>query len=241
MGARHRLGPFVLGLLACSVQVLSAQEADPHSPTPWEGGIGIVGAAPTGAFADHVTDAAGLSGNFGRRLGKGVITLGGEIAYYWYGHESRQEPFSPTIPDAGYTVTTDNNILTAHGRLRAQMPTGRFRPYADALLGFRDIYTRTSVDLEGLDEISGSGAVTRRVNLRDFGVSYGYGGGVMIGFGPVPSQAKLDVSVRYVAGSEANYLTEGAIRRESGVAFLDTSRSRTDMLTVFVGVSWSAF
>ena len=53
-------------------------------------------------------------------------------------------------------------------------------------------------------------------------------------------RAMLDISLHYVAGRDADYLTEGAIRREGGEAILDISRSRTDMVTLFIGVAWPA-
>jgi hypothetical protein len=48
----------------------------------------------------------------------------------------------------------------------------------------------------------------------------------------------LDVSVRYLRGGEANYLTKGAIHTESGAAVLDVSRSPVDVLLVTVGVAF---
>lgn len=48
----------------------------------------------------------------------------------------------------------------------------------------------------------------------------------------------LDVSVRYFAGGEASYLKEGAIRHVDGRAVYDVSRSRTDMVVVYIGFSF---
>jgi hypothetical protein len=61
---------------------------------------------------------------------------------------------------------------------------------------------------------------------------------VTVGFGSSPSTARIDISVRYFREGEADYLREGAIRREDGQAFLDISRSRTDMVLLFIGVSF---
>jgi hypothetical protein len=241
---RGCLPSVVLYVLMISSGPVWAQDADtqpePVRQTRWEGGLGVLAAAAVGEFGNNVDSAAGVSGNVGRRLGESVASVGLEVAYYWYGHESRLEPFSPSIPDAGYKVDTDNNILLVHARLRAQAPSGRLRPYAEGLVGLRDIYTRTSVHTEGLDELPGSPAVTRRVNLRDIGLSYGVGSGIMVGFGSPLKRAMLVISLRYVAGPEGDYLTEGSIRREGGEAILDIKRSRTDMVTLFIGVAWPA-
>jgi hypothetical protein len=74
-------------------------------------------------------------------------------------------------------------------------------------------------------------------NLEDFALSFGGGVGLMVDFGSSPWPGRLDVSVRYLRGGEADYLTEGAIRREGGQAFLDISRSPTHMVLVYIGIS----
>lgn len=42
--------------------------------------------------------------------------------------------------------------------------------------------------------------------------------------------------MRYLWGGQANYLTEGAIARDSGFVKLNTTQSRTDVTTIDVGV-----
>jgi hypothetical protein len=150
-------------------------------------------------------------------------------------------PWSTTIPDALVTVNTNNNLLLVHARARVQPRSGRWRPYVDGLFGFKYIYTKTSIDLGS----SCSGSICSSVgvdttNLDDLGLSYGGGGGVMIGLGSAPRRAKLDLSLRYIAGSESDYLREGAIRRESGQAILDVSHSRTDIVVLYVGIAWES-
>ncbi|MGE0461006.1 MAG: hypothetical protein AB7Q16_06525 [Vicinamibacterales bacterium] len=41
-----------------------------------------------------------------------------------------------------------------------------------------------------------------------------------------------------IAGGKADYLREGAIRREGGQAFFDVSRSRTDVVLVYLGIAF---
>jgi hypothetical protein len=53
----------------------------------------------------------------------------------------------------------------------------------------------------------------------------------------VGRSVKFDVSVRYLAGGEAEYLTKGAVRWEGGQTILDVSRSRTDIVLVYIGVA----
>ena len=64
------------------------------------------------------------------------VTFGADFTYLWYGTESRKVPFSPAVPDALFTVNTDNAMALLHGVARAQPQSGRWRPYADVLFGF---------------------------------------------------------------------------------------------------------
>ena len=62
--------------------------------------------------------------------------------------------------------------------------------------------------------------------------------GTLLTFASWPSSLSLDFSARFVGGAEADYLTQGAIRREVGQTFQDVSRSRTDLFMIFVGLVW---
>jgi hypothetical protein len=211
----------------------ASAETQPARRIPIQAGIGVLGGVPIGTFGENIDSAGGFSGHLGVGLGGSMVTVGGELAYLWYGEEKRKVPFSLTIPDVVVNVTTSNAMFLAHGRIRVQQREGRWRPYIDGLLGLTDIFTKTSIDLGSVC----TGTVCSDVspsttNLRDVVLSYGGGGGVMIGFGSPPSAARLDISVRYLRGGEADYLRQGTIRREDGQVFLDRSRSRTDMIIV---------
>jgi hypothetical protein len=91
-----------------------------------------------------------------------------------------------------------------------------------------------SVDRSAKDNATCSGD-TSATNAEDLVLSVGAGGGVMIAFTPRPGVPKLDVSFRYLRGGEGTYLTKGAIRREGSAALLDLTRSRTDMVALYVG------
>jgi len=246
----------VLMLAAAPVTVLHGQERVPAEPparmqpapteareklTRFQGGVGVPIGVPVGDFGKNVDLAGGISGYFDVGLGKGVVSVGGEVAYLSYGQESREVDLSVLIPDlpgVTATVNTDNAVLLFLGRVRAQRPEGRWRPYVDGLFGFSDIYTKTSI--EGTGSCDGYSCSTglEATNLRDFAPSFGGGAGVMVGFGKAPHIVKLDMSVRYLRGGEADYLIKGAIHREGGQALLDISHSRTDMVLVYIGVAF---
>ena len=253
-----RLLALVSLLLSMSVAVASAQE----QAAPWldyappvttqdaperpliQFGLGLMMGAPVGDFRDNVKFSAGLTGHLDFGLGRGPISIGAEGTYLWYGSESRNVPLLG-LPDLAVGVDTSNDMFLLHGRVRAQPTQGRARPYVDGLVGFNYISTTTSVDAK--DTCIYTGTVTTCsddgdsiTNIDDVVLSLGAGAGVQIGFGASPHpMRRLDLSLRYLYGGEAVYLTKGDIRwQEAGLVILEPRRSRTDMLMVNVGVAW---
>jgi len=241
--------PALKGLLSASCVVFSvvgpaAAQAPPTTPPPRptriQASVGVPVGFASGEFGNNVDSAAGISVSLDVGLGGSIVSVGGELSHLWYGRDSRKVDLGPAIPElAGtlVTVTTDNAMMLVHGRVRVQPRRGRWRPYADGLFGFDYIYTKTSLD--EANDCSGSScpSVVEATNLDDWVPSYGVGAGVMVGLGS-PGSMWLDVSVRYLWGGEADYLTHGAIQHVGDTVIFDTSRSRTDMVAVYVGVSF---
>ena len=165
--------------------------------------------------------------------------LGGDIGFLVYGSESRNEPFSTTIPDVTVDVNTTNNIVFANLFLRLQPDFGFVKPYADGIIGFKYLFTRTTIENEGFDDEE----IASSTNFDDTAFSYGFGGGVHIrlttlgGFenetGPT---LLLHLGARLLKGSEAEYLKEGSIRRENGEVEFDVEKSETDILLFRIGL-----
>jgi hypothetical protein len=144
-------------------------------------------------------------------------------------------PLSDSIPDISVDVKTDNNIVLTHFLLRAQTRSGPVRPYVDGLIGFKYLFTQTRVEADSEED-----PLASTTNLSDFAFSYGVGGGVqfrLAGFGG-GRELLLDTKVRHLWGSEARYLREGSIERDDGDAIFDVLRSRTNAVTVQVGVTF---
>jgi hypothetical protein len=73
-------------------------------------------------------------------------------------------------------------------------------------------------------------------NLDDLVFSAGGGGGVGIAL-TRSGHVRLDLSLRYLYGGEAKYLTEGDIQwRSEGPPTLTPRRTRTDMLLIGIGI-----
>lgn len=201
----------------------------PAASTRFQLGLGMMIGVPVGSFGDHVELSGGTSGHFDVSLGRSLVSLGGEVTGLWYGNETREVPLS-SIPELSVTVDTTNYIVLVHGRLRVQAREGRVRPYVDGLVGFIDLFTTTSIDEGSCTGCSGDS----ETHINDIALSAGGGAGLMVEVG---RSVKFDVSVRYLAGGEAEYLTEGAVRWEGGQTILDVSRSRTDIVLVYIGVA----
>jgi hypothetical protein len=199
-------------------------------------GIDFTTVIPTGEFSKNVTNNGyGIGGQFLVGVGRTPILLGVDAAFATYGSEEHREPISTTIPELRVKVQTNNNIALTHALLRVQPWTGTVRPYADGLIGFKYLFTDTKILNESNDE-----ELASTKNLSDFAFSYGFGGGVQVRLARIGRGGDicLDGKVRYLRGSRAEYLNRDSIRRENGTVFFDVLRSRTDVVTAQVGITF---
>lgn len=199
---------------------------------------------PQAEFRENI-DKTGLGGNFyfAYRFPQSVLSAGVAFGFLIYGHETRTEPLSSTIPDLIVNVRTTNSILLCHLFLRIQPLRGNFRPYLDGLLGFNYLLTDTSIGgHDGWEDDSLSSN-----NYNDIAFSYGLGGGAMVSLveirrarrGPRVFSMDLDIGARYLKGGEAEYLKKGSIHREDGIVTYGVYRSKTDLLHAYLGLSFS--
>jgi len=227
---------------ATAIPPQTAAAADQEPPPRGQFGLSGVIAAPLGDFHDNVEVAGGITGSFGVGVGASPVSLGLELTYVTYGGESRNLPVGG-LSDLTVGVDTSNDIFLMHGRVRAQKLTGRVRPYVDGLVGFNYLVTSTEIDANeycssygGFYSCSGDGdSVT---HLDDLVFSGGGGGGVGIAL-TRSGKVRLDLSLRYLYGAEARYLTEGdLIWVDDGPPILHPRRTRTDMLLIGVGITF---
>ena len=213
-----------------------------------QGGLAFSAGMPQGDFEQTLNDNGfGISGNLMFNLGNSPFALGAEVDYLTYGSETRNVPFSTTIPDVRVDVETNNNILQGHLLLRAQNSQGFLRPYADGLLGFKYLFTETSVRDE--DDFSEEDEIASSTNFDDFAFSYGFGGGLMFRLHEYepnidvepharPLTILLDVRMRYLLGGQAEYLKRGDLQRIDGEVVVNPVESETDLMTFNIGVSF---
>ena len=211
----------------------------------FQGGINFLVGVPQGAFKDNVNRSGiGITGNIGFAPVGYAYMAGLELGFMNYGTERRREPFSTTIPDVTVDVETDNNFALGHLFLRLQPNAGYVRPYLEGSIGGNYLFTKTTIKSQSRPEEE----VASSTNLDDFAFSYGGGAGVLVLLyhkeeeevapgTPDLRELLLDVRCRYVAGSEAEYLKEGSIRRVSGQVVYDVKKSQTNLLTIQVGIA----
>ncbi len=204
------------------------------------GGLNIMLGFPMGEFKEKVDRLGyGLSGHFlflapsvNRPFGIGL-----NLGYLNYGQESRRVPWGPTAPDASINVDRTNNLVNFHALFQIGFPSGIIRPYIEGLFGGSYLYTETSINGDRNGE-----TITSSLNFDDFAWSYGGGGGMLIQLSSGEEEGSdagalfLDLKVRYLFGSEAEYLKEGSVSVSGGKVTYLVSKSKTDLLTVHAGV-----
>lgn len=235
--------------------LVALEAASAASPVRLDGDVALALGVPQSELGDQIRDT-GIGGHVNLLVGYGNVPLyaGINVGGMIYGSESRREPFSTTIPDVTVKVTNSNNIFYGHFILRVQPPEGRVRPYLDGLIGFKDFYTKTTIENEDGDN---EDPIAESKNLDDVAFSYGGGGGLKVrvytakipatgGEGEGEEAANretrplgidLTAGAWYLLGSEAEYLKKGSIRREGGRVTYDITRSNTDMVIAQIGVS----
>lgn len=205
-------------------------------------GLNLALAFPRGEFAQYVK-RGGFGGNVEGMLnfnGSIPMALGLNLGFYNYGNESRNAPFSHTIPDVTVNVERSNNIGHLQLLIRLQTNNTLLRPYVDILAGGAFFSTTTTIKKERNDE-----EVTSSTNAEDFAWSYGAGAGILWKISEMTSEGGsgtaplyLDFKVRYLLGTRAEYLREGdvSINPSTGQITYFFSKSKTDVLTVHLGI-----
>jgi hypothetical protein len=212
---------------------------------------GVIGGVPVGGLRNNVGTGAGLRLSLAGWMDQRPVLFGLDLGFFGYGHVEEEVPFSSTVgPRVPVEVSTSNNVLETHLTARLQSRTGRFRPYAEALAGFKYLFTRTKIGEIGFDDREGDfgDEVASSTNFNDFALRGGVGAGIDIQVyrqdNPVKEVRKVDLhlGVQYLLGQEAEYLTEGALGDQNGNGQLDRSeldvrRSRTTFLQPTFGVT----
>ncbi|HET6527306.1 MAG TPA: hypothetical protein VFG39_01005 [Balneolaceae bacterium] len=204
-----------------------------------------------GAFGENLGHPIpGILLSFGGKTPNWPLVLTTEIGWLNYGFDNYLEIRYPNgnTPASGLSVVdieTGNSILMTHLVARVLPLQGKISPYIDLLLGFK--YLRSDVFIEsdaivgddGLITIVDDGQILTSSTFDSFALSYGVGAGVdIVVFEGLDSGGtlSLNVGVRYLFGSEADYLAENSIRPTTSGILFEQIESNTNMLIPKLGL-----
>lgn len=203
-------------------------------------GLNLKLAIPSGEFKEHL-DVPGLGGavdfTFWSPSKELPFTFGVDLNYLIYGYNSSVEPISSVYSNISVDVSRSNNILKLHSLFRIDPFKGDIKPYGELLFGGSYIWTETKVNTWSGDEVGSE------VDFYDFAWSYGGGGGLLYKLldesestEKIPANIFLDIKVRYLKGTEAEYLKSESIKVTSSGIEYEVSKSKTDLLSFHLGV-----
>lgn len=231
-----RNGVFLAFMILFLTSLASSEER-------FQANVSFIPSFPINEFRANVERVGlGGSGDFIYRFKGSPLSVGASLGLMVYGSDSRQEWFSPDIPEVIVDVKTRNYILMGHLLLRLQSPKGKIRPYLDGLVGFNYLWTETGVYNRG----GFNWEIARDVNFSDWTWSLGLGGGLML---PIyekkrdkksgPFALFLDFGARYLKGGRAEYLKEGSIVQVNEHVTYEINESSTDLIIIRAGLSFA--
>ena len=210
----------------------------------FDAGINLQVISPQNEFQESInTTGVGINVFGLYRFPDSPFGLGLDFNFNNFGEDTREEPISSTIPDLRVRVENRYNMVQGLMVAKVQPQDGVLRPYAEGLAGFNYFYTQTSIENRGFQNDE---PIATDTNFDDWAFAWGGGGGLMIrvfdrrGSGNITqenpiSAGYINIGLRYLNGSEAEYLREGSISVSNGNVTYDTLQSRTDMLVFQLG------
>lgn len=192
---------------------------------------------PMDAFRENL-DAVGFGGGgiILLQLGRLPVFAGLELSGMTYDSESQDYDVNIGGFLRRYRLRTANNIFLIHGAVRFQ-PEVNFpiRPYFDGMIGFKNLYTRTTLTDRDADTTESD------TDRRDWAFSYGGALGLQLAIFRNPG-ITLDLRCAYLPGANATYLVrranDGGPLQDPIDAF-EEKASPTNLLMPQIGVTFN--
>ena len=192
-------------------------------------------AIPVGDFRQFDTDA-GFGGNleffFFSPKPKKPFGMGVSISYFAQGLFFYDDPYSDELELSNNMA---NNFASMHLVFQVAPAKGRLRPYIETLFGGSYIFSYSEILTTNYESVD--------LYLDDWAWSYGLGGGLKFlvseGFENGRGAGFIDLKVRYLFGSDIEYLDRNSIRYANDTFYYSVNESNIDMLTVLIGVTLS--
>jgi len=226
---------FAAGLTA--LLLAGAAEA---APSRFQFGLSFSPSLPQGEFNDELGKTIwGGTLFFAYRPSELPFQIGTSLAFGVYDTDYREAWLGLTWPDVLVDVRTTNAVLAWYVFMRFQAERGWLRPYVDIFAGLHILSTDTRIgDGDWDDDGSGDFSVN---NASDAAFAFGAGAGILFPIvrfvrrdGATFAAIELDLGVRYAKGGRAHYLVEN-----DGWGLYDSRNSRTDLLTLSAGLTFS--
>jgi hypothetical protein len=209
------------------------------------GDLSFIVGVPMNEFGDNV-DGLGYGASLYAGLGStdSPLQVGVDVAFLVYGRSTDRVPFSSTVgPRVLVDVVTTNSIVQPHLVLRVQPPSGSVRPYLEGLIGFKYLFTETSVEDDDQNT-----RIASTTNFDDFAWSGGAGVGLDLRIGSTktetghPATFYVTFGVQYLLGEQAEYLAEADLVDANDDGRLTEDElpirsSRTDIIVPSIGFS----
>jgi hypothetical protein len=202
-------------------------------------GFGLQIGNPEGAYESlYGGTPVGLGFNASFPLSKWAynpIELGVDFGTMSMGTTSADRPY---LDDYGNQLTHNMDIRSStnvgHAQVRFKPFTGRVKPYADALIGFKS--HKTVLD-NAIDDGFGEFGQDRDVLLRDFTSSYGYAIGLQLKMG---RYTNLDLKVQKLWGGATQFVDQNSvvINSNGGYDYDVNSTPSSNLFVAQVGITF---
>jgi hypothetical protein len=196
------------------------------------GNMGV--SSPTGEFDDAWgRNMFHLGAHLGFPMGRVPLLQGGfAFGYSVMGKNEAEVPINTDYLNITVgTLTTRSKVFSYHPLIRLSPLSGKVRPYVDAMIGFRQFSTTSTVTADGVEE-----NISKERDETDIAFSRGWAAGVMTPLGDV---AYLEVRVERLNSGEATYVDPTSVTvSDQGVLNFNTRTSNTDVTNVMLGVGF---
>lgn len=203
------------------------------------------------SFEGTLGGTIGLSrptGEFEKTWGKDMLHFGAHFAYplgtikviqagfdFGYSVMGKNEATVPVNTDylgvTEGTLTTRCKSFSYHPLLRFSPLRGRIRPYVDALAGFRQFSTTSTVTADGVEE-----NISKERNETDLAFSSGWAAGLMVTIG---GAVYVELRVERFNSGEATYVGPASVAVSSqGEVSFSTLTSNTDVTNALFGIGF---
>lgn len=194
-------------------------------------GFQLHGFLPVGELKRDATEiwGAGFGTDIALQIKDSPVYLGAMFDFTRYGSRVRKGFHSTELPDVRYRHHNEMIRILPMVRIKPETK-GRVMPYMDFHLGGAYVMTRARVYDRDIDEV-----VDTFVELDDFALNYGLGGGLEF---ILDEYVSLDLFVRSSFSSRAEYLTPKTIQYDPAAQSyqLSVQQSRFNSLTFGFGV-----